>query len=370
MSSRQLRLLDPTHSTTVTHRTVLRNTSTICVNNPNFNTHRGTDGDLGSVTRLIPFTRHCNTGVFIALGAVLRSSRLRPTRQLVASLCRANISTLVIRSVKVLRLSVPPVRLRTDARYSVHAIRGTGFLSSINFARVILTQRLGLSRVHTVRRTASTAVRFFVRKTLYITCSNRYCVSRTRAKHDTGHNSYSRTYHLPCALGSSRKQIISCRGRLLSVGSGSRATGLNTLVSTNMHSFGVRKHCGSVDCIGGVATRCHRVLSTVVRRHNSLTHTSSNHARRFFIPSARGAFRHNDASCFIGTHGNSVNTFSSPGFVNLPINRMLGITGSRLSITIARPLTGNSNLGIVVGHRIINFHTGAIRGAKRGRCHI
>ncbi len=164
------------------------------------------------------------------------------------------MSTLVIRSVTFVRVGLPPVPLRTDARVSGHAIRGIEFLHSGKFDRIILTHRLSLSRVRHVRRTYSIPLRMFIRNTLYMDCDNRYCISRRYFKHDTGHKRYTRFYHLGFSVISTSKHVVIRKGRLLSLGSVGHNRSLRHLLSTKIASLGVRKQLGSISCMAGIAT--------------------------------------------------------------------------------------------------------------------
>lgn len=273
------------------------------------------------------------------------------------------MSTLVIRSVKVANLGLPPVPLRTDARVSGHAIRGIQFLTSTNFQRIILTHRLSLHRVDGVRRTyPSMPLRVFIRKTLYIDCDKRYCIDRTYFKHDTGQNRYTRFYHLPFDLISTRKQIVIGSGRLLSLGSLGRDSRLRTLLSTNTSSFGVRKQLGSISCMGGIATTCHQGLSTVFTHHGRCTHTSSKDYHCTFGPRLSGDFDQNFARCCLRKHAGSIFSFSAPGSLNRRVNAVGRTEKGCLAMTKLGSFGGNSKIYCVSRrNELRNFHVGQIR---------
>lgn len=254
--------------------------------------------------------------------------------------------------------------LRTDARVSGHAPRGMEFLTRTNFHRIMLTHRLSLIRVKGVRRTyPSIPLRMFMRNTLYMDCDKRYCIDRTYFKHDTGQKRYTRFYHLTFSVMSTSNGSVMEGGRLLSLGSLGRDRRLRRLLSTKTSSLGVRKHLGSMSCIGGMATCCHRGLSAIFGHHGRCVHTSSKGIGLRFGPRLSGDFDHNFAGCFLFSEGGSVFSFSAPGSLKRRVKAIGRVHNGCLAMTKVGSFGGKSNIYFLSrANGLRKFHVGQIRG--------
>lgn len=200
-----------------------------------------------------------------------------------------------------------------------------------------------------------------------------YCTSRGYFNHSTGHNRYTRFYEVGFGLVSSGRGRVRRRHRLLSLGSLYRVSRLRRLTSTNTASFGVRKHLGSMGCIGGIITTCDQGLSRVITTGPSGCYeTSFNHTIRDFRPGLGGAFGEKFAGCFLGKQRPSVTSFSAPGTVNRCINGIGRVeNGISFGITAITDFTGNSNLYFVGSRgRLRKFHMGHIRNGQLCPLHV
>lgn len=202
-----------------------------------------------------------------------------------------------------------------------------------------------------------------MRKTLYMDCDKRYCIDRTYFNHDTGQKRYTRFYHLDFSVMSTSKGAVTHNGRLLSLGSVGRDRGLRTLLSTNTSSLGVRKQLGSITCMGGIATCCHRGLSTVFGHHGRCVHTSSNAIHLTFHPRLSGDFDENFASCFLRKHAPSVFSFRAPGSLNRRVKIIGRMHNGCFAITNIGPFDGNSKLYCLSRTKgLRKFQMGHMRG--------
>lgn len=253
-----MRVLTPTKDFSDMVTTMEDKTSTICLNRGTFSTHSSTGG---FSSRRLGGTATCyrvrNMGICIAVGAVIFSSRLRGLGGTVVSTTRTSISTLVIRGVKMTELTrelIPSLTLRTSARVDVRATSNMGTLCRVNFGHIILTHRVDGGRVRGYYR-VPIRLRIFIRNTLYVYISKRYCLDTVVNTEDKGHNSYTRPYQLPFSMGGRGNN------RTLDLGSGDVMGCLNRLRGVKITSTGVRNEVGHPRCIS-------TTMETYIRRHS------------------------------------------------------------------------------------------------------
>lgn len=173
----------------------------MCYNNGTFNVEDTPGGlDLRSFRRNTHCTRTQNTHMCIAYGILPHGGRIETVRRCVDRLTNANISTLVIASVNILvatRDITPRLRLRISARTNIAGCNTTGTLCSLNTEHIILTHRVSLRTIQSVHTgvPSSVSIRYFIRKSVYVTFSKHYLVSGCLANHSNGRNRYTRPYH-------------------------------------------------------------------------------------------------------------------------------------------------------------------------------
>lgn len=240
------RVLTPTNSRRTLITNMEYNTGTICLNNGSFGTHEGTNGfSSTTLTTTIGCYRREGIGICLALGALYTSSRVSTTCRLTGDTLLYNISTFVVRSVNITRVIhryFPRTELRTSARVDIVGPTKLEGLGRVKFYHTILPERVDRGRVLRVQGDASVRLRVFIRNTLYVDISKRYCLSTVVNNEDKGEKLYTRPYHLPFSTSGDNDYS-------LDLGSLDLIHELTTVRNTNIFDLGVRNEVGHPRCI-------------------------------------------------------------------------------------------------------------------------
>jgi len=315
-----MELLAPAKNNEVARAAIMAGADAVYIGAPRFGARQAAGNSIEDITALTKFAHRFGVKVLVTVNTLMDDAERKEAAKMAWALYEAGVDALIVQDLRLLRESLPPIRLHASTQCDNRTAEQVVTLQRMGFRRAVLARELTIEEIRAIREATLAdnpdqpiELEVFVHGAVCVCYSGKCFMSERLMGRSANRGACAQMCRMAYdVLDSNRHELRDGSGRplhqryVLSLKDMNRSAYLQQLQEAGVHTVKIEGRLKDADYVTNIVAYYRQQLDEVsgIYRDNMLTRT--------FEPNPSKTFHRGDSAYFLGGRTSELANWDSP----------------------------------------------------------